>query len=61
MGAPSENFPATTWVIKELLDEDVSLFSILGAVGDREKKIKHNIKLWPILLMQIIKLEIKQL
>jgi single-stranded DNA-specific DHH superfamily exonuclease len=49
MGAPSENFPATTWVIKELLDEDVSLFSILGAVGDREKKIKHNIKLWPII------------
>jgi single-stranded DNA-specific DHH superfamily exonuclease len=49
-GASSEDYPGTTWVLKEILGEKISLYSILGPIGDREKKIKDNKKFWRIIL-----------
>jgi single-stranded DNA-specific DHH superfamily exonuclease len=48
-GASTEDYPSTTWVLKELLNQNISIFSILGLVGDREKKIKENKKFWKII------------
>lgn len=49
-GASSEDYPGTTWVLTEILGEKISLYSILGPIGDREKKIKDNEKFWKIIL-----------
>lgn len=47
IGEPAENYPSNTWVLTRLLDREIDLFSILGAVGDREKKIKDNVDIYP--------------
>jgi single-stranded DNA-specific DHH superfamily exonuclease len=47
-GADGNNYPSTTWVIKEKLNLPVSLKIVLGFVGDREQKIKDNPRFWEI-------------
>lgn len=48
-GADGNDYPSNTWVIKELLELPISLKIILGIVGDREEKIKENIRFWEII------------
>ncbi len=45
-GASGDDYPSTTWVIKEHLNLSTSLKVVLGYVGDREQKIKENIAFW---------------
>lgn len=45
----SDDYPSATWVVKEYLDLPLSLYVILGIVGDREHKIKDNIPFWKLL------------
>ncbi|MFP4655554.1 MAG: DHH family phosphoesterase [Methanohalobium sp.] len=46
LGEPPESYPSNTWVLTRYLDREIDLFSILGAVGDREKKIKDNVGIY---------------
>lgn len=47
MGKPAEEYPSNTWVLTKYLGRDIDLLSVLGAVGDNEKKIKNNIVIFP--------------
>jgi len=47
-GESTNSYPSNTWVVKEVFDLDISLYIILGFIGDREKKIKDNEKFWGI-------------
>jgi single-stranded DNA-specific DHH superfamily exonuclease len=47
-GANAKDYPSTTWVIKDLFDEDVDFFSVLGIIGDAEYKVKNNERFWSI-------------
>jgi len=47
-GESTDNYPSNTWVVKELFDLDISLYIVLGFIGDRENKIKDNEKFWEI-------------
>ena len=42
MGEPVEKYPSCTWVLSKYLNREIDLFSILGAVGDNEIKIRDN-------------------
>jgi single-stranded DNA-specific DHH superfamily exonuclease len=47
-GESTENYPSNTWVIKELFNLDISLYVVLGFIGDRENKIKDDERFWRI-------------
>ena len=41
-GENSDNFPAAAWFINDLLNNEINIVPILGAVGDLGVKIKRN-------------------
>lgn len=43
-GKDPKLYPSNTWVLSEKFNRPTDLLKILGAVGDREKKIKENKK-----------------
>ncbi|MBN2336009.1 DHH family phosphoesterase [Candidatus Bathyarchaeota archaeon] len=47
-GAPADDYPSCTWLVKEKLGLPVSLHVVLGFIGDKEQKIKDNRKFWGI-------------
>lgn len=46
LGEPAENYPSNTWVLTRYLDREIDIFSVLGAVGDRDIKIKDNVGIY---------------
>lgn len=42
MGEPVEKYPSCSWVLSKYLNRGIDLLSILGVVGDNEKKIRNN-------------------
>lgn len=44
LGSNPERYPSNTWVLSEKLNRETDLLKILGAIGDREGKIKNNNK-----------------
>jgi len=48
-GAEDEEYPSTTWVIKEETGMEPSLKTLLGIVGDREQRIKDNPSFWRLI------------
>jgi hypothetical protein len=47
LGASPLKYPSTSIVVNEFLGREGDLYSYLGAVGDREVKIRDNNRLWP--------------
>ena len=41
-GENIKKYPSNTWVLSEKLNRDTDLLKVLGAIGDREEKIKDN-------------------
>ncbi len=41
-GQNGDNFPAAAWFINDLLNNEINIFPILGAIGDLGAKIKKN-------------------
>lgn len=41
-GSPSEDYPSTTWVLHEYLKTPLDLLTTLGAIGDKEEKIRQS-------------------
>lgn len=50
LGKKQEDFPSTTWVLREYFRREVDLLTVLGIVGDNEHQIKRNRR-----FMEIIK------
>jgi len=48
-GASPEEYPSASWVVNEHLGNEINLHALLGAVGDREERIRDNQALWPII------------
>jgi hypothetical protein len=48
-GNDPKHYPSCTWVLKNALRLPISLYVILGIVGDREHKIKQDPKLFSII------------
>lgn len=46
-GASHEAYPSTSYVVNRYLGGTIDLFVVLGAVGDREDKLKTNPLFWP--------------
>ena len=44
-GENPDDFPSTSWIINDFLENDVNLFALLGIIGDHEQKIKNNKKI----------------
>jgi hypothetical protein len=47
-GAPGDDYPSNTWVLKKHLGLTLRLHVLLGFIGDREQKIKDNPPFWGI-------------
>ncbi len=41
-GENPDKYPSASWIVNEYLKNEINLFSILGIVGDHEKKIQNN-------------------
>ena len=41
-GENPDLYPSASWIVNEYLKNEIDLFSILGIVGDHEKKIQNN-------------------
>ncbi len=41
-GENPDDYPSASWIVNEYLKNPVNLFSLLGIIGDHEKKIKNN-------------------
>lgn len=48
-GRKPNEYPSTSYVITRFLGKPVDLYALLGAVGDREEKLKENPIFWQIL------------
>ena len=48
-GGSPDDYPSASWIVNSYLGNDVNLFSILGIVGDHEKRIKNNKKFYSII------------
>jgi hypothetical protein len=46
-GATPQEYPSTSYVLNRYLQGSVDLYVLLGAVGDREAKLKENPLFWP--------------
>jgi nanoRNase/pAp phosphatase (c-di-AMP/oligoRNAs hydrolase) len=44
-GGNPDDFPSTSWIINDFLENDVNLFALLGIIGDHEQKIKNDKKI----------------
>ena len=49
-GKNPDDFPSASWIVNQYLGNDVNLFSLLGIVGDHEKKIKNNKSFYKIII-----------
>lgn len=41
-GKNPDQYPSASWIVNEYLKNEINLFSILGIIGDHEKKIQNN-------------------
>lgn len=41
-GSPSDDYPSTTWVLREFLETPMDLLTVLGAVGDKGERIRES-------------------
>lgn len=47
-GATHKEYPSTSYVLNRYLRGSIDLYVVLGAVGDREDKLKENPLFWPL-------------
>ena len=59
VGDDYDAWPSTTWVIKELFNRGVDLLCVLGAVGDCERRLTLNEKIWPLVERFLAKSKVK--
>jgi hypothetical protein len=45
-GASEDEFPSTSWVITHFLGRSIDFLALLGAVGDRETRVKECPRVW---------------
>ena len=45
-GENPDRYPSASWVVNTFLGNKLSLFAVLGAIGDHEQKIKNNKLIW---------------
>ena len=48
-GGNPDEYPSASWIVNDFLDNEINLFSLLGIVGDHERKIKKNKKFYNII------------
>jgi len=41
-GENPDIYPSASWIVNDFLGNDVNLFSLIGIIGDHEKRIKNN-------------------
>lgn len=41
-GSPPDDYPSATWVLHECLGTPLDLLTVLGAIGDKEERIRHG-------------------